>query len=418
MAEITILEETLLEDFDDQGSGYLVIFMDTDILLSEGETYRIVWDDVDYVCVSFGADGAVCVGNTEFLGGADTQQPFFVGVIPGALHEQETNSLMCAAKEGPPHRLAIYQTAEAEAVPSATVKIKGYSGAEFEYQNVPKVWLAAPESTVDNPVLVPFTYGEAVDNVQIVPDFSSGDHTLKMPAGEMARSAVVKKPDSLIPGNIKAGETVAGITGEYEGEVPETEELTVPADFSAGDMVLEPLEGKMLSKAIVQKPETLIPENIAAGINVGGIVGSLTAEANSIYNYTFFSGTDGSKTVTHGLGVMPDLILVFAFMQSSAFDTSKTGQLTIRNNEIIAAVGMSAAYRKKIGEYQDAGQFLLNPNSSTYIDYVFYKKGYDESGSPSTIFSRVDTEKAVIGSSSYKLTSAAKYICIAIAGLT
>lgn len=312
MAEITILEETLLEDFDDQGSGFLVIFMDTDILLSEGETYRIVWDDVDYVCVSFGADGAVCVGNTEFLGGADTQQPFFVGVIPGALHEQEINSLVCATKEGPPHRLAIYQTAEAEAVPSATVKIKGYSGAEFEYQNVPKVWLAAPESTADNPVLVPFTYGEAVDNVQIVPDFSSGDHTLKMPAGEMARSAVVKKPDSLIPGNIKAGETVAGITGEYEGEVPETEELTVPADFTAGDMVLMPAEGKYLERATVQMPETLIPENIAKGVDIAGIIGSFIGGRDIKIASGTLSATSSSYNLSHGLGTLPDIVILSA----------------------------------------------------------------------------------------------------------
>lgn len=362
MAEITILEETLLEDFDDQGSGYLVIFMDTDILLSEGETYRIVWDDVDYVCVSFGADGAVCVGNTEFLGGADTQQPFFVGVIPGALHEQETNSLMCAAKEGPPHRLAIYQTAEAEAVPSATVKIKGYSGAEFEYQNVPKVWLAAPESTADNPVLVPFTYGEAVDDVQIVPDFSSGDHTLKMPAGEMARSAVVKKPDGLIPGNIKAGETVAGITGEYEGEVPETEELTVPADFTAGDMVLVPAEGKILSKATVQKPETLIPENIAEGVDIAGIIGNFIGGSDVKWaSGTIEQASTASVTVEHVLGVIPDIFIV----------SNTTGIA----NGIIYNMCVSSAFADKYG-IQISRCGLYAQSSAVNARYLYYNGNY------------------------------------------
>lgn len=93
------------------------------------------------------------------------------------------------------------------------VKIKGYSGNELEYQNVPKVYLSAPESTPDNPVLVPFTYGEAIEGVEVEPDFSDGDMQITAPDGYLIRSVVVKKPETLVPENIVAGVDIAGIVG-------------------------------------------------------------------------------------------------------------------------------------------------------------------------------------------------------------
>lgn len=155
------------------------------------------------------------------------------------------------------------------------VKIKGYSGNELHYADVPKVWLAAEESTEDNPVLVPFTYGEAMDDVEIIPDFSDGDMRVTTPDGYLVRSGVVKKPGSLVPGNIKKGETVAGIPGEYEGEKIELEAVTVDLAMANGDQIIEPSEGKALSKVTVTKPETLVPENIAEGVDIAGIIGTL-----------------------------------------------------------------------------------------------------------------------------------------------
>lgn len=312
MAEITILEEMLLDSFAEQEPGLWGFDTNVEIGLVVGETYRVIWDNDEYSCTAVEVEsGPVAIGNLA-LGGLEggNNEPFLMFTMQ--LDENVYMFAIVTEQEGSSHRVGIYQTAEAETVPSATVKIKGYSGAEFEYQNVPKVWLAAPESTVDNPVLVPFTYGEAVDNVQIVPDFSSGDHTLKMPAGEMARSAVVKKPDGLIPGNIKAGETVAGITGEYEGEVPETEELTAPADFSAGDMVLVPAEGKYLERATVQMPTTLIPENIAEGVDIAGIIGSFIGGRDIKIASGTLSATSSSYNLSHGLGTLPDIVILSA----------------------------------------------------------------------------------------------------------
>lgn len=130
------------------------------------------------------------------------------------------------------------------------VKIKGWSGTEFAYQDVPKIWLDAAQSTEEAPVLVPYTYGEAVSKT-VAPDFSGGDMALDIPDGELVKELTITKPETLIPENVAAGVTIAGVLGA----------------FSGGGGVLA-----------------------AAG--------------------TYQAEITGRVTITHGLGSVPDLILV------------------------------------------------------------------------------------------------------------
>ena len=105
------------------------------------------------------------------------------------------------------------------------VKIKGYSGTELPFSDVPKVWLAAPDSTAEDPVLVPFTYGEAIEGVEVEPDFSDGDMQITAPDGYLIRSGVVKKPETLVPENIADGMYIAGVgPGTHKGGGSEFEE--------------------------------------------------------------------------------------------------------------------------------------------------------------------------------------------------
>ena len=130
------------------------------------------------------------------------------------------------------------------------IKIKGWSGTEFAYQDVPKIWLNAAESTEESPVLVPYTYGEAVSK-------------------------------------------------------------TVEPDFSAGDMAVEIPDGELVTGLTITKPETLIPENIAAGVNIAGVLGSFSGGAGVLAAAgTYQPEITGRITVTHGLGAVPDFILV------------------------------------------------------------------------------------------------------------
>lgn len=66
-----------------------------------------------------------------------------------------------------------------------------------------------------------FTEGVAVEGVEIIPDFSSGDMPVDAETGTLMRSVTVRKPESLKPENILAYQNIAGIfgtAGAYGGE--------------------------------------------------------------------------------------------------------------------------------------------------------------------------------------------------------
>lgn len=150
----------------------------------------------------------------------------------------------------------------------ADVKLLKYDGSEQQYLGVERVQLAKLDGST-----VIFSEGEAVEGVEISPDFSSGDMPVLAPAGTLVKSAVIVKPEELIPGNIRRGVTVAGIQGDLGGD---TEERTVALSMSDGDQIILPTQdGKAISKVTVVKPETLVPENILAGVEIGGVTGTL-----------------------------------------------------------------------------------------------------------------------------------------------
>lgn len=61
----------------------------SDIHLTEGNTYTVVWDGVEYECRSFNLEGLQCVGNSAAAGiGEDTGEPFLIGEdIYGAMSD-------------------------------------------------------------------------------------------------------------------------------------------------------------------------------------------------------------------------------------------------------------------------------------------------------------------------------------------
>ena len=93
----------------------------------------------------------------------------------------------------------------------ANVILKNKNGEDVVYEGVKTIAL----NTSDGGKQV-FSEGEAVENVQIAVDFREGDQTVNAPDGTLVKSAVLQKPAGLIPENIKAGETVAGVEGTYK----------------------------------------------------------------------------------------------------------------------------------------------------------------------------------------------------------
>lgn len=109
----------------------------------------------------------------------------------------------------------------------ADVKLLKYDGTEQQYRGVERVQLAK----IDGGTAI-FSEGEALEGVEISPDFSSGDMTINSTPGTLVKSAVIKQPEALVPGNIRKGVNVAGIVGDLVGD---TEERTVELVFPEGD---------------------------------------------------------------------------------------------------------------------------------------------------------------------------------------
>lgn len=163
----------------------------------------------------------------------------------------------------------------------ADIKLKGYSGTEKEYAGVPKVLLHAPESTDEAPVLVPFTYGQAVSK-------------------------------------------------------------NVAPKFTAGDMAVPIAEGELVTELTIVKPKNLLAENIAEGVDIAGIVGTLAGGEGGSGKIVIASGsftTIGATTpvtVDHNLGVLPDMIITW-FQQGSV-------------GYINSVYGMSGALNERLGD--------------------------------------------------------------------
>ena len=86
------------------------------------------------------------------------------------------------------------------------------------------------------------------------------------------------RSDTVTPETLQKGYTAhdksgAQITGTLE--VPATEEQTVELSMPSGNQVIQPISGKVMSKVTVQKPATLLPENIKKDVVIGGVTGTL-----------------------------------------------------------------------------------------------------------------------------------------------
>ncbi len=122
-----------------------------------------------------------------------------------------------------------------------------------------------------------------------------GDQTVNLPDGVVAKSAVIKKPATLLPENIVQGVEIAGVEGSHQD--PEViVDAEVPLYMADGDMVVEMPEGYVVQSAIIKKPETLIPENIAKDVNIAGVIGTHEGGGGDVpagyVTVTFMNGGD------------------------------------------------------------------------------------------------------------------------------
>lgn len=120
------------------------------------------------------------------------------------------------------------------------------------------------------------------------------------------------------------------------GSVPETEAKTVSLALAGGNQIVTPTDGKLLSEVTIEKPANLLPENIAEGVNIAGVIGALAmgSSAKIAVGAVATDATFPAET-SHGLGVVPDIIV---------FDSNQTVA-----GELRACVAFSKAFAQKLG---------------------------------------------------------------------
>lgn len=108
--------------------------------------------------------------------------------------------------------------------------------------------------------------------------------------------------------------------------------------MAEGNQTITPDEGYVLSEVTVNKPDTLIPENIAEGIDIGGVIGSLVAGGNNMRIASGKTESYGVYSFQHNLGVVPDVIIFFGpslsgnYLRTAFGISSKLNSLININN--------------------------------------------------------------------------------------
>lgn len=181
----------------------------------------------------------------------------------------------------------------------------------------------------------------------------------------------------------------------------ELQEKTVALSLLSGDQIVEADVDKAMSKVTVQKPSTLIPENIAEGVDIAGIIGTLVAGGATNFKYGSFTGNGGAVEITHGLGVTPDVVMV-VIKSGNALGTKSINFIVGLSSALVTLLGVDKGQRG-IG-YYSAWSALSSANPI-------------ENSDPSILYG-ANEETFIVGNpNGYVMKDGTTYIWFAASGL-
>lgn len=157
---------------------------------------------------------------------------------------------------------------------------------------------------------------------------AGGNKTRWMPKINLEEQAVTITENGvqeITPGTGYGAMTKVTVTTNVAGgSGGETQEKTVQLAMSDGDQVITPDVGKTLSSVTVKKPDTLVSGNIKKDVVVGGVTGSLDPNAgyNGVVNALW--GPDQALATIYGLGEAVDSAHGFPGIKISAWATVKS----------------------------------------------------------------------------------------------
>lgn len=253
-------------------------------------------------------------------------------------------------------------------------QLSGWSGLSEGTQavTVKTIVNGVENSASSNVVTVEKTLTKQTKEVSLL--MVEGDQTILPDANMTMEKAIVKKPATLIPSNIKQGISIGGVVGELTTTGKEEVEVSEELNMANGNLVISPPDNtKTLSQVTIIKPDTFIAENIKNGVNIGGITGtyeptSSGAELNIHYGDT--APEDTSKlwvktTKPESVEISPDFGYGEAIQTTGVKSGFPTGTVCVDEDYLYA---VSENYIKK-----------YDKNTFTFISdlvYVYNKNVY------------------------------------------
>lgn len=282
MARITLVEETTIGfEYNEELGAFYANFNPSPFVPIE-EAYKVIWDGVEWPCIAFNVEGQpdhIFLGNTYALGGPNSGEPFFYSSLKNG-----DGATLFTFDSQPTHTIAIYQEI-ADEIDNEAIILKNREGVDVAYSGVDTVKFNKADGGTQT-----FIRGEVVEDMPIEVDFSGGNQIINAPAGILVKSAILQKPQNLIPQNIVKDVEIAGVVGAKE--IPTEISTTINLDFSSGDMIIIPEEKKVFNSVEIIRPTNLLPNNIKKGEIIAGITGTLESTSSG---GSGGSGEEGSE---------------------------------------------------------------------------------------------------------------------------
>lgn len=378
-----------------------------------GEEYMVLWDANGYRVTAKELrdenDGETSyfsyLGNGSYMGGESSDAPFGI-IFMYSSSDTLSMVLIVAYDNSTSKTVRVYQpSASSDVSDSANIVLKDLNGEDVVYEGVSEIALI---DDAGNDVM--FSRGKLLEGLQIDLNMSRGNQTVEAPKGYLVKKATIKKPATIRPENIAEGVNIAGVVGSLKASTPN--ETTIEPDFSEGDMVVTPEDGTMFSKVTIPTPDTLVPENIADGINIAGIIGTLATGGGGgnvkIASGTAIGSTTYQATANHNLGVIPDLFVAYLSGTGNAPSGTDTSVGVI-------FIFLSTALKNAIG--WTYGLMVLKPSSTSKKVYRAVADGTIDNRASSMIPTAPTTTTLSFGSSTYAAEYNKTYNWFAIGGL-
>jgi len=327
IATTVIVESATFTSALDAEFGYFFPIAEDVELFEIGKQCAIVWNGKVYLCTAQDAstvmEGTHCLmGNGTDLGLDGNGEPFIIGLTT----EGFMLCLCLTDTAETEHTVSLYHVNElsgedtggsdtgdgeiggTEEETQEGIILKDRNGNDVAYYGIETVTF---DTTTEGKQQT-YTKGVAVEDMEIVPDFSIGDMPVTADDGILVKSATIIKPTDLVPEHIKKGKKIAGVVGNFAGD-------------------------------IVNKTATLDFRDYSNAIYSEEVMDAILADRNNLGKQYIYLGASGKYVSGQCYAVIDEY---------EAFDPSACSSATV---EVASGTELSASIECNVGDLIIAG---------------------------------------------------------------